>query len=148
VRDAGDAVERIGLQLAREIVELALGPPPLELAVVDRADAGRVIAAIFEPLEPVEQPLRDIAFPTIPTIPHITPPLSGSSVRGSGLAQPAMPFCSLRSTARLSASTSSVITDPAPTIAPSPIVTGATSAVFEPMNAPAPITVRYLPNPS
>ena len=47
-----------------------------------------------------------------------------------------------------SASTSSVITDPAPITAPAPIVTGATSAVFEPMNAPAPITVRYLPNPS
>jgi hypothetical protein len=40
------------------------------------------------------------------------------------------------------------MTEPAPTIAPSPMVTGATSAVFEPMKAPAPITVRYLPNPS
>ena len=38
-----------------------------------------------------------------------------------------------------SASTSLVITDPAPTIAPAPIVTGATSALFEPMKAPAPI---------
>ena len=40
VGDPGDAVQRIGLQLAREIVELALGPPADELAVVDRADAG------------------------------------------------------------------------------------------------------------
>jgi len=37
---------------------------------------------------------------------------------------------------------------PAPTIAPLPTVTGATSAVLEPMNASSPITVRYLPNPS
>ena len=47
-------------ELAREIVELALGAAALELAIVDRADAGGVIAAIFEPLEPVEQPLRDV----------------------------------------------------------------------------------------
>ena len=39
-----------------------------------------------------------------------------------------MPFCSLRSKARLSASTSRVITEPAPTIAPAPITTGATRA--------------------
>ena len=60
VRDAGAAVERVLVELAREIVELALGPPAVELAMLDRADAGRVIAAIFEPLEPVEQPLRDV----------------------------------------------------------------------------------------
>ena len=35
-----------------------------------------------------------------------------------------------------------VTTLPAPTIAPSPIVTGATSALFEPMKAPSPITVE------
>src|SRR5438067_8165434 len=61
VRNAGDTVQRLLGQLVREIVELALGAPPLELAPFDRADAGRVITAIFEPLEPVEQPLRDIA---------------------------------------------------------------------------------------
>ena len=44
--------------------------------------------------------------------------------------------------------TSAVTTLPAATIAPSPTVTGATSAVLEPMNAPAPIFVRYLKNPS
>ena len=56
-------------ELAREIVELALRPPPLELAVIDRADAGGIIAAIFEPLEPVEQPLRDVAFADDPDNP-------------------------------------------------------------------------------
>jgi len=35
-----------------------------------------------------------------------------------------------------------------PTTAPSPIVTGATNAVFDPMKAPVPITVLYLPKPS
>ena len=40
VGDADGAVQRIGRELAREIVELALGAAPLELAVVDGADAG------------------------------------------------------------------------------------------------------------
>jgi hypothetical protein len=48
-------------KLARQIVELPLGAATLELPVVDRADPGRIIAAIFEPLQPVEQPLRDVA---------------------------------------------------------------------------------------
>ena len=61
VGDADVAVQRMRLRSSRgEIVELALGAAPLELAVVDRADAGGIIAAIFEPLEAVEQPLRDV----------------------------------------------------------------------------------------
>jgi hypothetical protein len=63
MRDAGDAVERFGFQLPRQIVELALGPAANEMAVVDRADAGGIISAIFEPLEPVEQPPRDLGLP-------------------------------------------------------------------------------------
>src|SRR6185437_9522573 len=59
--DPGGPVQRIGLQLAREIVEFALGPPAVEPSVVDRADAGGVIAAIFESLEPVEQALHNTA---------------------------------------------------------------------------------------
>ena len=63
-------------------------------------------------------------------------------------AQSAIPRCSLRSRARLPASTSRVMTEPAPTIAPSPMLTGATNALFEPMKASAPISVRYFPKPS
>ena len=40
------------------------------------------------------------------------------------------------------------MTEPAPTLAFSPIVTGATSEEFEPMKAPAPISVLYLKKPS
>ena len=61
MRDPGDAVERIVGQFTRQIVELAFGAAPLELAIVDGADPRRVIAAVFEALEPVEQPLRDVA---------------------------------------------------------------------------------------
>src|SRR3990170_128639 len=44
--------------------------------------------------------------------------------------------------------TSWVTTEPAPVAAPSPMVTGATSIVSEPMKAPSPITVRCLRVPS
>ena len=57
-------------------------------------------------------------------------------------------ICLPRATLKESAGTSRVIVEPAPIIAPSPIVTGATSALLEPIKAPAPITVRCLLNPS
>ena len=47
-----------------------------------------------------------------------------------------------------SGATSRVTTLPAATIAPAPTVTGATSAVFEPIKAPSPIIVRSLLTPS
>ena len=74
--DAGDAVERVLFQLSREIVELALGAPADKLAILDRANAGRVIAAIFEPLQAVEQPLRDIRLSDDPdNSTHVTRPV-------------------------------------------------------------------------
>ena len=57
-----------------------------------------------------------------------TRPPCASSARGSAWPSRRCPSARSRSTARLSASTSRVMTDPAPTIAPSPMVTGATSA--------------------
>ena len=49
--------ERPGGELGGEIVELALGPAALERAVQDRADAGRVIAAIFEAPQALHEPV-------------------------------------------------------------------------------------------
>ena len=37
----------------------------------DRRDARRIIAAIFEPPQPVDQPVATSALPTIPMIPHM-----------------------------------------------------------------------------
>ena len=62
VGNADGAAEWLTAQLAREIVELPFRPPADELALIDRADARAIVAAIFEPLEPVEQALRDFAF--------------------------------------------------------------------------------------
>ena len=54
----------------------------------------------------------------------------------------------LRVVAMAFGGTSAVIVLPAPIIAPAPIVTGATSAVFDPIDAPSPIRVLNLPKPS
>src|SRR4029453_9205689 len=142
---AGDAVERVRLKLARQIIELAFRSPPFEPAIIDCADAGRIVAAIFQPLEAVEQPLSDIGLPDDSNnSAHYSAALRVIRSR-KRLAQPAIPFCSLRSTARASGSPSRVITDPAPINAPAPMVTGATSAVFEPTNAPSPTPLPSLP---
>ena len=111
---------------------------------------GRIIAAIFEPPQPVEQPLRDVAScrRSRQSRTSATRPLSRSSARGSASPSPRCPSARRARPPGCRPRRRAVITDPAPTIAPSPTRTGATSAVFEPMNAPAPITVRYLPKPS
>ena len=59
VRDPHLAIQRCRGQFPRQIVELALGPPPVEIAVPDGDDPGRIIPAIFQPPKPVEQPLRN-----------------------------------------------------------------------------------------
>jgi hypothetical protein len=61
MRDAHASVQRLGREHVREILQFALGTAPDQFAMIDRADPGGVIAAIFEALEPVEQPLRDVA---------------------------------------------------------------------------------------
>ncbi len=63
VRNADAAVQRLRLQLPREVVELALRPPADKLAIVDRANTSGIVSAIFEALQPVEQPLSDVRFP-------------------------------------------------------------------------------------
>ncbi len=63
VGDADRSAERLARQLAGQVFELSFGPPPSQLAMVDGADAGAIVAAIFEALEAIEQPLRDQRFP-------------------------------------------------------------------------------------
>ena len=63
-------------------------------------------------------------------------------------AQPSRTSCGARDSASESAGTSFVMTLPDPTYAPSPILTGATSAELEPMKAPAPIMVSCFWAPS
>src|SRR5690606_17845534 len=57
--DTDVASERGGFQPTLEIDQLALRPPAFELAFFDRGDTGRVIAAIFEALERIDDQWRD-----------------------------------------------------------------------------------------
>ena len=59
VADADTAFERRRFQPGFEIDQLALGAAAVEMAVFDRGDAGRIIAAIFEPLQRVDDQGRD-----------------------------------------------------------------------------------------
>ncbi len=63
MRNAAVAGQRAFGELGGKVEQLAGGAAAVELAVVDRADAGRVIAAIFEPPQPIEQAIGDRALP-------------------------------------------------------------------------------------
>ena len=63
VGNARAPVKRMGSKLSSEVLELALCASPNQLTILDRADPGRVIAAIFEALQPIEQALGNITFP-------------------------------------------------------------------------------------
>ena len=58
VADADGAVERLGLQPLLEIDQLAFGAAAAEHAVLDGRDAGRIIAAIFEPFQRIDDKRR------------------------------------------------------------------------------------------
>ncbi len=59
VPDAGVAAERLGLEPGLEVLQLALGAPPRQSAVLQRSDPRGIVAAIFEPLQRIHQLLRD-----------------------------------------------------------------------------------------
>ena len=59
VADADRAREGMGRELGLEILEFALGAPPLEPPVLEGRDAGRVVAAVFESLERLDDGPRD-----------------------------------------------------------------------------------------
>ncbi len=67
VRPASGSVIR---RLSR-LRELALGAAALEVAVLDGGDAGRIIAAILEPAQRIDEVGCDRRFPRIPTMPHM-----------------------------------------------------------------------------
>ena len=60
VADADRAAERSGGQLGLQVHQLAARPAPVERAALQRGDARRVVAAIFEALERVHDERRDL----------------------------------------------------------------------------------------
>ena len=59
VSDADQTAERLAVQLALEVDELALGAAARQFAMLDGRDAGRVIAPVFEPLQRLDEQWRD-----------------------------------------------------------------------------------------
>ena len=55
VADARLALHRLCRHQLAQAVDLAFGPPAADGAIVQHRDAGGVVAAIFEPLQPVDQ---------------------------------------------------------------------------------------------
>ena len=55
VADADRALERLARELAFEVAQLAFGAPAREVPAFERGDAGRVIAAVFEALERIDE---------------------------------------------------------------------------------------------
>ena len=58
VADADAAGERRAAELVLEVAELALGAAAREVAVLQRRDAGRIVAAVFQPLQRIDQQRR------------------------------------------------------------------------------------------
>ncbi len=63
VADAGMARQRLGPEPRFEIFQFALGAPPRQVVAFERCDARGIVAAIFQPLERIDQLLRDRAPP-------------------------------------------------------------------------------------
>src|SRR5690606_4042011 len=160
--DADAAAHGLPCDQPRQILQLALGAAALDPAVDDGRDAGRIVAAIFEPLQAVDEKRANLTEPddaddsahgetalplgylSEPVRALVPPPDVVCRRARKRLAPSATTRSSPRSTASASFGTLPVIVLPAPTMAPSPTVTGATSEVLEPMKAPSPISVKCL----
>ena len=59
VPDADMAVERFGIEALFQVFQLALGAAAREAVAFQRGDACGIVAAIFKPLEQIDQLLRD-----------------------------------------------------------------------------------------
>ena len=55
VADADVAVQRLAVEPVFEVLQFAFGAPARQRAVLERRDAGGIIAAIFEPLQRIDQ---------------------------------------------------------------------------------------------
>ena len=62
VTNANAAFDRCGADFAFEVVELAFGTADIDHVAVKDRDACRVVAAVLEPTQPVDQDVRCISF--------------------------------------------------------------------------------------
>ena len=83
-----DPAERLGGKFRLEVLELALGPPPVQPAVLERRDAGRIVAAVFEAFQRIDDRPGDRTRPNTPTMPHIEDMLPSSPESGRPRVRP------------------------------------------------------------
>ncbi len=57
--DTGQSGQRLSCEALLQIPELAFGAPAFEMAVFDRRNARRIVAAIFQPLQRVDELTRN-----------------------------------------------------------------------------------------
>ena len=137
VAEAVEAGERLRLDGVFEIDQLAGAAPDFDRAVLDDGDAGRVVAAIFEPPQPLEEDGHDgLRSDVTDDSAHIVESLSPSGRLVFRFAtQPVLVFlpCRGRWRARRPARPS-VTAEPAAMYEPSAKVTGATSVLLLPTN--------------
>ena len=72
VAEAGAALQRLVGEAQLQVLELAFGAAPVEAAVLHRGDAGRIVAAIFEAAQGVDEVAATAFLPRMPTIPHMS----------------------------------------------------------------------------
>ncbi len=66
VADANRPAKRRRGKFRLQVFELALGPPPLQAPVLKRRHAGGIVAAVFEPLQRIDNRARDRPGPENP----------------------------------------------------------------------------------
>ncbi len=115
VADADRAVHRLAFEPGGEVGELALGAAPLDAAVDQGRDPGRIVAAIFEPPQPLDQLGRDRRLRDDADDAAHQPFFPASAVARSAAARPGLSTCRARAIVSASAGTSEVTTLPVAT---------------------------------
>jgi len=136
VGDAQLAMDGIGIEALLQRGHLAHGTDALQPSrFVADGDACRVVAAVFQAAQPFHQYRGDV--------PAANGANDSTHLQDSflGLCQPSTVTCRGRVRVSFCSGASRVMTEPAPMVAPSPMLTGATSALLEPMKASSPMSV-------
>src|SRR5207302_2945149 len=155
VADPRHAARQLLEQLLLQIGELPLGADDGEPLFAQHRHARRVVAAVLELAQPVDQQGRALLVTDVPNDAAHSLRASRSTAAARlpfyfffFSTQPSMLRCLPALTAKDPAGTSSRTVVPVPTYAPLCTVTGATSCVSDPMNAPSSMVVTCFFSPS
>ena len=145
VRDTGCARGAGLVDLSGQFGDAANGAQALQPGTVDQGETGRVIATVFELAQAFNEDRDDVA---VSDRGDDSTHDSTHFLILTGRFQPGMDSCLARETVSVSGGASLVSVVPAPSVAPRPTRTGATSCVSEPMKTSSSMIVRNLLAPS